>query len=615
MATIPSDIPVTDARSAVQQKHSHPQGAATAAQGALADSAVQPAALNEHTNNAGIHVTSAQKTTWSAKQEPIIAGANITIGPDGRTINATGGGGGGTGNIVVSDTEPVGAAEGTVWYDTSEFAGTMQAGTLAAGDTVVDKAWKFYGNPVEWAVVATTQHSRDPGYPDNACTLQTKGVISHFPYDSPEPDNPDPNFVTNGNPEFSLSNICQWLNSEGYDWWIPTHAYDAPPKFNANSYEFLPGFMSHVSEDFKSLILEATVRSSATDSVTCKAFLPHRTELSSNGAFAGRWEYMQTTAQRILLTTESAYETSTRGASRVPAGSPSRWFTRSSASDGRYVIAMSTTGEGTQVNPNDVAAGIAPAVNITKDAFIKPVSSGTYELVYPKLVQRVLKNGTWVAAAPTENPEGVKSIWSNRTVNVIGDSHTEGGGNTPWHIHFYNTLGVSKVRNYGVSGIMLSGSSGIATTYVNMDNNADLIAILIGVNDFRNSRALGVITDTGTTTFYGALNTILGGLRAKYPYSTIIFLTPVPYAITADTNGAYMSDFANAIKTACAKYSVPVVDTFANFGVTMNNPTEFPGWLPDGLHPNALGHRKIGFMVSDFLKGQVPYTLDLRGGV
>ena len=126
MATIPSDILVTEARLAVQQKHTHPNGVATPAD------------------------VEAVATGANAAQKPIIAGSNITIGSDGRTINATGGGGG-TGNIVVSDTPPVGAAEGTVWYDTSEFAGTAKADTLAAGDTVVDDSWDFYGNPVEWA--------------------------------------------------------------------------------------------------------------------------------------------------------------------------------------------------------------------------------------------------------------------------------------------------------------------------------------------------------------------------------------------------------------------------------------------------------------------------------
>ena len=587
MATIPSDILVSDARQAVQERHSHPQGTATPAD------------------------VEAVAAVANAAQKPIIAGSNITIGPDGRTISSTGGGGGGTGNIIVSDTEPVGAAEGTVWYNTGEFAGTVQANTLAAGDVVVDNSWDFYGNPVRWVVVATTQHSRDPGYPDNACTLQTEGVMTHFPYDSKETDNPDAAFAGYGNPDFILSNARQWMNAEGYDWWSPTHVYDKPPNFNANSYNTLPGFMSHMSEDFKKLLLTATVNTSATASVTCKVFLPHRYELDASAAFAGRWEYRQTDTQRTLLVTESAYETSTRGASRVASGSPSAWFLRGTSSDGQHVTSMNTSGSVAAPNPDAVNAGLAPVVNIPKSAFVKMVSPNTFELVYPKLVQRVLKNGTWVDAVPTERPEASKSIWNKRTINVIGGSHTEGGSVTPWHMHFYNTLGVAKVRNYGVSGVALAGNSGIATTYVNMDDNADLIAVLTGVNDFRANRALGTINDAGTSTFYGALNTLLGGLRVKYPYGTIIFLTPVPHVITADTNGAYMSDFADAIEAACAKYSVPVVDAFTCFGVTMNNPTEFAYWFPDGLHFSSKGQRKVGFMVSDALEGQAPYDLEV----
>ena len=60
-----------------------------------------------HISDSIKHITAAERTAWNGKQDKIIAGDNITIAADGKTISATGGGGGVSGDIETVEAQQI----------------------------------------------------------------------------------------------------------------------------------------------------------------------------------------------------------------------------------------------------------------------------------------------------------------------------------------------------------------------------------------------------------------------------------------------------------------------------------------------------------------------------
>lgn len=74
----------------------------------------------------------------------------------------------------------------------------------------------------------------------NTVTLALEDSIRNMEFDAAEPGNLDEWIADYGNNNYALSNVRQWLNADGKDWFIKTHEYDAPP-----SYADKDGFMSN----------------------------------------------------------------------------------------------------------------------------------------------------------------------------------------------------------------------------------------------------------------------------------------------------------------------------------------------------------------------------------
>jgi len=133
-----------------------------------------------------------------------------------------------------------------------------------------------------------------------------------------------------------------------------------------------------------------------------------------------------------------------------------------------------------------------------------------------------------------------KSKWEGKTANFLGDSITFGIGTTNTTTDSYpsllkSSLGFQTVRNYGISGSTVAdhynttGDNPMVNRFSEMDNNADLVVVFGGTNDysFNAFGAFGTMDDRVNSTFYGALHLTMSGLMSKYPNKTIAWFTPL----------------------------------------------------------------------------------------
>ncbi len=193
-----------------------------------------------------------------------------------------------------------------------------------------------------------------------------------------------------------------------------------------------------------------------------------------------------------------------------------------------------------------------------------------------------------------------------KVANFLGDSQTDDAGNYKT-VFFYDwlkdILGLSATNSYGYSGTTIMPISGqnksFLDRYTSMSNDADLIVVWGGTNDYHYGHALGGVDDTANTTFCGALNNLCKGLITKYPQKDILFVTPTPRGNIASAV-ATQKEYADAIIDVCAKYCIPVFDAFRKCNMPINY--EYPRkHTVDGLHLNDLGHEVLGKAMANFI--------------
>lgn len=202
--------------------------------------------------------------------------------------------------------------------------------------------------------------------------------------------------------------------------------------------------------------------------------------------------------------------------------------------------------------------------------------------------------------------EKIKELLTINVWNVLGDSLTEGylmedNLENLYHQVIKTNYNVHKVNNYGIGGTCfavfdseLNRGKSFIERYSDMDDNADFITVWGGTNDFLDSVPLGTINDTSNTTVYGAIKLLCEGLKAKYPNSTIAFITPINFS--SDYHNNYnLNDYCDAIRKVCAIHKIPVIDLYKKLSIddVLNSLQD------DGVHLNAYGHSLVAQAIVD----------------
>ena len=143
-----------------------------------------------------------------------------------------------------------------------------------------------------------------------------------------------------------------------------------------------------------------------------------------------------------------------------------------------------------------------------------------------------------------------------------------------------------------------------------MDNDADIVVVFGGTNDFGHGDApIGTMSDRTPYTFYGALHCLYTALTEKYPGVPIVVLTPL-HRITEDIPTGdnkpapvgTLKEYVNIIREVAEYYSLPVLDLFKESGLQPKIPVIQQKYIPDGLHPNDDGNAILAHKIARFLE-------------
>ncbi len=210
-----------------------------------------------------------------------------------------------------------------------------------------------------------------------------------------------------------------------------------------------------------------------------------------------------------------------------------------------------------------------------------------------------------------------------KKILFLGDSITEGfraskKENAYWKVLEKETGAI--VKAYGIGGTRIAeqinkidsktDNSHFITRVNSMDEDADIIAVFGGTNDYGHGDApLGQMSDRTDKTFYGAMHNLCCALIERYPYSKIIIMTPTHRANENSLlnergirNVATMSRYVEIEKEVAEFYSLPVLDLYAISGLNPEIKKIQDLYMNDGLHPNDLGHKRIAEVIKSFLE-------------
>lgn len=204
-----------------------------------------------------------------------------------------------------------------------------------------------------------------------------------------------------------------------------------------------------------------------------------------------------------------------------------------------------------------------------------------------------------------------------KTVNWIGDSIVQDYDFDEIVADYFGMT----LNDYGINGSTIASDANdtrnsIALRYTNMSDDADVVVVSAGTNDWQYAHTpVGTMADRTASTFYGALHVLCQGLMAKYSTKLVFFTTPIKrnqqnasaaYTLDTDNNptreGYKLSQYADIIKEVCAYYSIPVCDLWREGYLNPNMTAQAEYFDNIGTHPNNTGRVIMARRVRGFMK-------------
>ena len=200
--------------------------------------------------------------------------------------------------------------------------------------------------------------------------------------------------------------------------------------------------------------------------------------------------------------------------------------------------------------------------------------------------------------------------WTGKKWTVVGDSHTEHNIRATKNYHDYvaEKTGITVV-NLGKSGAgykrQEENNKAFYQLVSSIPEDTDVVTIYGSGNDL--SQTLGEVTDTGTDTLCGCINTTIDNYNALFPGTPLGIVTPCPWSNANPANeSCSMALYSAAIVEICKRRSIPCLDlyhcsnlrpweaAFRELFYTRDN--------GGGCHPDENGHAILAPKFAAFLE-------------
>lgn len=201
-----------------------------------------------------------------------------------------------------------------------------------------------------------------------------------------------------------------------------------------------------------------------------------------------------------------------------------------------------------------------------------------------------------------------------KSLLTIGDSITEHNFRSQKNYDEYmqDMVGNLIVYNYGISNTGWDDRSNVASK---ITENPDYVTVFLGTNNFGGGGPdkprmipLGQFGDQTTATIAGSINILLRDLINKFPTKRIGIITPLPrfdnWGENAAGNdiGVTLKQISEMIIRYAKHYGLPYLDLYTRSNFTVYNSQALAALMPDGIHPNAVGHLILARMILKFLE-------------
>lgn len=219
----------------------------------------------------------------------------------------------------------------------------------------------------------------------------------------------------------------------------------------------------------------------------------------------------------------------------------------------------------------------------------------------------------WRASAYTRYAlaySATKYKWAGKKWAAMGDSLTAVNTRATKRYHDYisEDTGITVV-NLGVSGTGYKKpyNSGLPfwQRVSTIPANSDVITIFGSGNDL--SQTLGTVTDTGTETICGCINTTIDDIRSTYIGANLGIITPTPWIQYPTTDaGNKMDLYADALVEICKRKGVPFLDLYHGSNMLPWEQAFREAYYTrddgNGVHPDENGHKLFAPKIRAFLE-------------